>query len=127
MRPLLQLTLASALLLLPVLLLAGCSGLPIHGKDGTVHYLIVGLGVVSTPTTNRTAAVVTDVRALGLSVTDGPGLKCALGYGSSTTVRIPDNAADVRIQASRHPFAPLQVQVDAARHDQVICALAGSR
>jgi hypothetical protein len=89
---------------------SGCSGIPIRSGD-TVHYLIVGIGVVSMPDPQQATDVrVSRMQALGLSVTDQPGLRFGLGYASGTAVAVPANAQDVRIEVSQRPFGPLRVR-----------------
>jgi len=94
------------------------SVLTIKGKEGTKHFIIIGFGIVRV---NRpegeTAAVVTDAQALGIHVSDQPGLKFGVGYSSSTVLTVPDGtrADDVRMEVSRHPFGPLKITTDSAK------------
>lgn len=94
--------------------LTGCSGVPIHTKNGTTHYLIIGLGVVSVNHSNQTAAVVTAQHSIGIIMSSQPRLNFGAGYSSSLTTLIPDGAQDVRIEASRRPFGPITVDVQSA-------------
>ncbi|MBI5394110.1 MAG: hypothetical protein HZA91_02310 [Verrucomicrobia bacterium] len=83
-------------------------------KQGTTHHVIVGFGVVRVNESNPGAAVVTSTDALGIAVTDQPGLKVGLGYSSSTVVAVPDGATNVLIETSKQPCGPLRVSVPAA-------------
>lgn len=97
---------------LAVLCLSGCGGIPIESGK-TVHYLVVGIGVVSVPRAQDQADVgVTRMNALGLSLADQPGLRLGLGYSSGTVVAVPPDAADVRVEVSQRPFGRLRIQVD---------------
>lgn len=79
-------------------LATGCAPVRISGKNGTSHYLIVGFGLVSVDKQSASAATIVRSRSLGATVTDSPVLKASLGYASGTTVAIPNNASDVRIE-----------------------------
>jgi len=67
-------------------LLVGCT----VERNGTVHHVILGFGVVSV---NKTAsgATVTRARVLGLYCREAPGT-CAAGYASQTTIEVPTNS-----------------------------------
>jgi hypothetical protein len=86
--------------------LAGCA--PFH-KGDTTHYVVIGFGVVSVPRTNTSPVQVVKSQAIGLSVSDQPGIKFGIGYSSSTTVSIHTNQ-NVLIEVSDRPLAPLKVE-----------------
>ena len=92
---------------------SGCVG-SIPGKGGATHHLIIGLGICSANTESNEAAVVTDVMALGLSISDRPGLKFGLGYSSSTVVTVNAGAEDVRLEVSKRPGGPLVIDSERA-------------
>jgi len=93
---------------------SGCSGIPIDSEH-TVHYLIVGVGVVSVPAAqDRTNVRVSRINALGLSLADQPGLRFGLGYSSGTAVVVPSDAHDVRIEVSQRPLGELRVRTNEA-------------
>jgi hypothetical protein len=106
-------------------LLAGCVA-KVPGGAGETHHLIVGFGVVTTRDGGRDGVVATRAHALGLSVTDRPGLKLGMGYASSTVVSVADGAKDVRVEVSRRPGGPLIVEAPSVllgadrveRHDE---------
>lgn len=91
------------------LVLSGCSGLncclslPVQGNS-SIHYVVLGLGIVSIPKPNaQTAILATKTQALGVVVSDQPGAKVGLGYTSGNVVAIPDGAVDVRVEISQSP------------------------
>jgi hypothetical protein len=92
-------------ILVVLLLFAGC--IPLR-KGGTTHYVIVGFGVVSVPSTNSPAAQVVRSQAIGLTVSDQPGVKVGIGYASSTTVNIRTNQ-NIAIEISGRPGQPLKI------------------
>lgn len=96
-----------------VSLSSGCS-ICLPGKNGTSHHLIIGIGVVSVNDSTNNSVVITDTSALGLTVTDRPGLKLGLGYASSFVLSVPDNAADVRVEVTKNMFGPMMINVPSA-------------
>lgn len=92
--------------------LSGCS-IPIESGNGTIHYVIIGAGVVSVsnPETNS-AAFVSKVQALGLSATEQPGLNFNFGYTEGSFVAVPNGVSDVRIEVSQDIMGPLRVYAD---------------
>lgn len=97
------------LVLISSALLGGCVA-SIPGSGRTTHHLVIGLGVCSVNSGPNEAAIVTDVQAVGLSISDRPGLKFALGYSSGTVVTVSSGAEDVRMEISRRPGGPLIVE-----------------
>jgi hypothetical protein len=93
----------------------GCSGIPVHSRDGTTHHLIIGIGVVSVNNSKPSAAVVTASKAVGVAMSDAPVFNLGIGYSSNLTTAIPDDAEDVRVEASRLPFGPVIVDVQKAK------------
>lgn len=61
--------------------------------------------------------MVTDAQALGINVSDQPGLKFGVGYSSSTVLTVPDGtrAEDVRMEVSRRPFGSLKITTHSAK------------
>lgn len=56
----------------------------------------------------------TDMQALGLSISDRPGLKLGIGYSSSTVVTVADGAEDVRVEISKMPGGPIIIDTQSA-------------
>src|SRR5215211_7413229 len=70
-----------------------CIAVPFQEGQDTIHYLVVGVGILTVPSPEAAAGVLaTRVQALGVSVSDQPGLKLAIGYASSMTVAVPEGA-----------------------------------
>jgi len=93
----------------------GCSGIPVRSRDGTTHHVIIGIGVVSVNNSRPSAATVTSTHAVGVAMSDTPILNLGIGYSSSLTTAIPDDAEDVRVETSRLPFGPIIVDVQKAK------------
>lgn len=89
-----------------LLILTGCT-LPVQ-KDGTRHYVVIGFGVVSAPVTNSPHAQVVKSQAIGLILSDQPGIKVGVGYSSSTVVQVATNQ-NMLIEVSDLPGQPLKV------------------
>lgn len=91
--------------------------LAIKGKEGTKHFIIIGFGIIRVnKLEGETAAIVTDSQALGINVSDQPGLKFGVGYSSSTVLTVPDatRAEDVRMEVSKRPFGSLKITTHSA-------------
>jgi hypothetical protein len=100
--------------------LSGCSSfgccltLPVS-EEQSVHYVILGLGVVSIPKTEqKTAVFAAKSQALGIVVSDQPGAKLGIGYSSTSLVTIPDGAEDVRVEVSQTPGGSVTVNAPSA-------------
>ncbi len=92
-----------------------CLSFPLQGGEESVHYFIFGVGVVTVPKPGMEPAVLAvSVQALGLSLSDQPGLKFGLGYSSNSVVAVPDGAEDVRVEISQQPGGPFTINVPKA-------------
>jgi hypothetical protein len=100
------------------MLLSGCI-VSVSGEGGSSHHVIIGFGIVSVNEDPDKAVVATDVYALGLSLSDRPGLKVGLGYSSGTVVSVAPDAEDVRVEISKKPWGPLIVDTQKAILKQV--------
>ena len=89
----------------------GCSGLQIKDESGTVHHIILGLGIVSVNDVNEKAMVVTNVTAIGITMSDFSGQKIGIGYSSSAVASVSSRAKDVRAEISKSPMGPIIVNV----------------
>ncbi len=111
---------ASLLWLKPLTCLSLCVALTacvvsIPGKEGrTTYHVIIGFGIVSVNEPAEQAIVTTDTQALGITLSDQPGLKMGVGYSSSTVVTVADGAADIRVEVSKVPGRPLIVDTQSA-------------
>lgn len=90
---------AASLILMP-----GC--IPIR-NNGTTHYVVLGIGVVSVNNTNQYAASVTKATVLGGYASEHGG---GIGYSSEQRILVNTNA-DMDIEVSKIPFKPLKVNV----------------
>lgn len=92
--------------------------IPFDGKEETKHFLILGFGVVSVNYPQKeTAVLATSTQAVGVNVSNQPGLKFGAGYSSSTVLTVPDGtrAEDVRIELEKHPLGLLKVTTHSAK------------
>jgi len=87
-----------------LILIVGC--VPIH-VNGTTHYLVVGIGVISVNNTNQALAQVTKATILGGYASEQGG---GIGFSSVKKVMIATNVNMV-IDVSNAPFKPLNVEV----------------
>jgi hypothetical protein len=93
--------------------LSGCSGIEVRDPDGTIHYLIVGIGVVSIPENSGEAgATVAKSQALGLQVSTLPSLKFAAGYSQSSYISVPESVENLVVELSQRPFGPLHLEMN---------------
>jgi hypothetical protein len=60
-------------------------------SNGVRHTLVLGFGVVSTPAIEKPAAQITKTKAIGLVLSDQPGMKAGIGYASSTVTQVRTN------------------------------------
>lgn len=90
--------------------LAACALQLPGGKGEARHVLIVGLGWVTVHDQEKTSVVATSLHALGVTVTDRPGVRFGAGYASSQVVSVAEDAPDVVVEVSRRPGGPLRVQ-----------------
>jgi hypothetical protein len=89
---------------LGLLLMVGC--IPIR-TNGTTHYLVLGVGVVSVNNTNQYAASVTKANVLGGYVSEHGG---GIGYSSEQRIMVSTNV-NMDIEVSKVPFKPMKVNV----------------
>jgi hypothetical protein len=89
---------------LTVICMSGC--VPIR-TNGTTHYLVVGIGVVSVNNTNQYDASITKATILGGYASENGG---GIGYSSKNTIMIRTNV-NMYIEVSSAPFKPMKVNV----------------
>lgn len=94
--------------------LACCLTLPVE-ENGSIHYLVIGLGMVSIPKPNAdTAVLATKHQVLGVVVSDQPGAKMGVGYTSGSVVAIPHEAKDVRVEITNSPGGNISITSSSA-------------
>ena len=86
----------------------------VNGENNTRHHIVIGFGMVSTNEAPHHAVVATDVTALGITLSDRPGLKFGIGYTASTVVTVAPGASDVRAEVSKPFLGPLTVNIPSA-------------
>ena len=89
---------------LGMLFMVGC--IPFR-TNGTTHYLVLGIGVVSVNNTNQNAASVTKANVLGGYVSEHGG---GIGYSSEQRIMVSTNV-NMDIEVSKVPFKPMKVNV----------------
>lgn len=87
-----------------MLFMTGC--IPIR-SNGTTHYLVIGIGVVSVNNTNQTMAQITKTTVLGGYVSERGG---GVGYSSLNQIMVSTNS-NMDIEVSSAPFNPVKVNV----------------
>ncbi len=86
-------------LIFGMLILSGCSPIKIIGNGESVHYLIIGIGVVTIPEARSEIAVTAaKTNNFGIAISNQPGLKFSAGYSSGFFLAVPDYAKDVRVE-----------------------------
>ena len=83
-----------------------CGCVPIR-TNGTTHYLVVGIGVVSVNNTNQSSATVTKTTVLGGYASENGG---GIGYSSQNRIMVNTNA-DIAIEVKSVPFKSMKVDV----------------
>jgi hypothetical protein len=83
--------------------------IPFTDNEGTIHHLVLGIGVVSVAQDSATGVTVTDATVLGAALSNQPGLKFGLGYSASTVTSVPLANSGVLVEVSQAPFGPLQI------------------
>ena|ERR1035437_7947547 len=86
------------------LLICGC--VPIR-TNGTTHYLVIGIGVVSVSNTNQYAASITTENVLGGYISESGG---SIGYKSKQQIMVSTNT-DMIIEMSHTPFKKWKVNI----------------
>lgn len=88
----------SALALVSV---AGCSGIQFRTEDGIDHYLILGIGMVSTR--EQLGVTVEEAKILGMMVNKG-GFNIGLGLQHTVEI-VPKSAGNVVISVKSSPYS----------------------
>ena len=98
-----------------VALISGCASTSCcvslkYESEEALHYLIIGVGIVTVPKSGQQDAVTaTKLDVFGIAISDQPGLKLGVGYSSSAVVAVPDGAEDVRVEVSHTPGGGMTV------------------
>ena len=87
-----------------LILMVGC--IPIR-TNGTTHYLVIGVGIVSVNNTNQYSAAITKTTVLGGYASENGG---GIGYSSRNQIMVRTNA-DMDIEVMSVPFKSMKVNV----------------
>lgn len=91
--------------------ITACSGIPMRGADGSVHHIIIGVGVVSVPAVSEEPSMrAVRTHTLGLDIKTGPMQRISAGYSFSAEAIIPDGARNICAQISHYPFGRMTVE-----------------
>jgi hypothetical protein len=91
--------------------LSGCSGLKITDEDGSTHHLIIGIGVVSIPSSGAADGVVASrAKVLGVHASSQPAAKFAAGLASSSAAVIPESVDEIIVEVDQSLFGPLTIR-----------------
>lgn len=99
-----------------IILLQGCT-IPLSSKEKeprAIHHIIFGFGIVTVKAPDNVSYVATSSQALGVSISDGPGVKLGVGYSSNIGVSVSERAEDVRLEISQLPFKPFIIDTQSA-------------
>ncbi len=104
----------SLLILIPFF--GGCVvSIPGKGDESnTSHHIIFGFGIVSVNEPKDIALISTSTQALGINMSDRPGMKLGVGYSSNTVITVPNGAEDVRVEVSKLPGRPFILDTQSA-------------
>lgn len=81
-----------ALLLSALLLCSGC-----YSTNGTKHYIVIGLGIVSVNDTNQAYAQVIHSKMIGVYGSGTPGIGVGAGYRSSSVIEVFKSPVDITV------------------------------
>lgn len=107
-----------AALVVALIIIGGCShrGLVLtRESEDSLHYVVIGFGVISVPKSEKADAVTaTKSNVLGVLLSNQPGLKVGIGYGSSSVIVVPANAEDVRVEVGSCAGGGVRLTADRA-------------
>lgn len=93
---------------LAIAALSGCA-IPFHEAGGRTHYLIVGIGLASTTPPPESATMVTRATTLGLTLSDQPGTRFAVGYAESFVTSIDPAAGNMVVEVLAPNFGAVEI------------------
>lgn len=96
-----------------IIAVSGCTGIKYRDEKGTIHHLIIGMGIVSIPKQeNKTGAFVSKTEVIGVHASNQPSLKLGVGYSASSFIAVPESTENIVIEVSQKPLGPLTVDVN---------------
>lgn len=110
-RALLTSRLLTALVI--IIAVSGCAGIEYRDGKGTIHHLIIGVGIVSIPKPeNKTGAFVSKTEVIGVHASNQPTLKLGIGYSESSFIAVPESTENIVVEVFQKPLGPLTVDVN---------------
>lgn len=101
-------------------MLGACSPLTFKNKGDSIHYVILGLGVVTIPKPESEIAVTAaKTNSFGIAISNQPGLKFSAGYSSGFFLTVPNNSKDVRLEVYERLGGEIIVDIMNAELDEV--------
>jgi len=98
-----------------LLSVSACAPFSRADADGTLHYYVIGFGVVSVPAANNQNGVTAvSHQAVGLTIIDHPGMRLNFGYSQGVVTTVAPGAEDVRVAVSAAPGGVLTVDAESA-------------
>lgn len=91
---------------------SGCA-LSVPGAEGTRHYIVIGIGVISVPSTPPDVPVsAVKLQALGIVATATPAARLIVGYTKSYQLEVAAHARSVLLEMSDSFAGPLRIRTD---------------
>jgi len=95
---------------LVLLFQTACSGLKVTHDDGTISYIVVGLGVISVPKQDPNTAInAFRSHTLGLGILTGTSPELTAGYAFRARVVVPDGTRNTCAEISQKLFGTINV------------------
>lgn len=94
--------------IIAMLFMGGCANTTcclttVQETDSAIRYVVIGFGVISIPKQKQNemdGILATKMTAVGLVVTNQPGLKVGLGYSSSSVITVPNDTNNTVVEVS---------------------------
>jgi hypothetical protein len=98
---------------------SGCA-IPVQGAEGTRHYVVIGIGVVSVPSPPpETAVTAVKIQALGVVATSTPTARLIIGYTKGYQVEAAPHAQSVLLELSDSFAGPLKIRTEQIRTEKL--------
>jgi len=97
---------------------SGCV-LPVKAGDGSRHYVVVGIGIVSVPRADAASTVsAAKVQALGVVATTGPGARLAIGYINTHQVEVAADTQWAVVEIGDAIAAPMKISASTCQSQE---------
>lgn len=77
-----------------------CCVIKYQNSDDRISYFIIGAGVVSIPKSRQSGILATKVDAVGVLISDQPGLGLGIGYSKGSAISIPSDIKNAIVDVS---------------------------